>query len=47
MITSFTLVNAAIKKRLIYEMVYFHYWDYPVFNNWLKVHGYNMRRKIK
>lgn len=44
---SFSLKNATINKKLLYRMVYFHHWDYPVSNNWLKVHGYNMRRRVK
>lgn len=47
MSTSLTLVNATINKRLLYKMVYFHHWDYPVSNNWLKIYSYNIRRRLK
>ena len=37
--------NVKVHRQLWYRLVYGSPWQWPVSNNWLRTHGYDMRRK--
>ena len=41
---TFTAEITNINRVQLYKLLHRHPWLWPVSNNWLKLHGYNMRR---